>query len=434
MCAQTKFVRPCLLFVLACAICFVAPTAHATTVAVGSCTNFVFFTSIQSAVTAAPAGSTIEVCPGTYYEQVTITKKLTLIGVANTANGTDAAVIMCPTTGPSAGCTAYVTDIGGNSAAAQIFVDNASAVTLSHLTVDGSNNQLSGSPYIVGIYYKNSTGTITDSVVRNQIPPSNAGDQPGGLAINIESSTGSPAVTVTNNSVRNFDKNGISANGPGNGTGGPKVTIKGNTVVGVGATTVTAQNGIQIGYNATGTVENNYVADVNYTPATYTATGILIYGSSGVTVSGNTVESAQSGIYPASVGTDLSADNTTISSNHIGNTTGWDAIDLCSSNNTASSNTIYGASESGIHDDDECVEGDGSTASGTNNTIKSNIVNEACAGILSGSDSTTQDTSNTFMNVTNTIAAGDSCTPLANVKSVGKRKAPRPSPHSTTGK
>ena len=55
-------------------------------------------------------------------------------------------------------------------------------------------------------------------------------------------------VNITNNSVRNYDKNGITVSGPG--TGGPNATVSGNTVVGLGATTVIAQNGIQIGFGA----------------------------------------------------------------------------------------------------------------------------------------------------------------------------------------
>jgi hypothetical protein len=380
------------------------------------------YTTIQAAVTASASGTIIDVCPGAYPEQVVVTKSLTLIGI--TSGASDAAVIVCP----AGGCVQNATDIGGSLAAAQIFVQGATDVTISHLTVDGSNNQLSGYPYIVGIYYQNSSGTITDSVVRNQIPPTGAGDQPGGLGINIESNTGSPAVTVSDNSVRNYDKNGITADGLGNGSGGPVVTVKGNTVAGMGATTVTAQNGIQIGFGATGTVTGNYVTDVNYTPATYTATGILIYGSSGVTVSSNTVESAQSGIYPVSAGPDLSGDNTVVTSNHIGNTMGWDAIDLCSNNNTAESNIIYGTSEAGVHDDDECTEPN-SSASGNGNTIEKNTINEACAGILTGSDATGTYSGNTFLNVTTTMQSGDSCT-LLNVQSQGKHRSLRPAPYS----
>ena len=40
------------------------------------------YTSIQAAVTASPAGSKIQVCPGTYNEQVVINKPLTIDGVS----------------------------------------------------------------------------------------------------------------------------------------------------------------------------------------------------------------------------------------------------------------------------------------------------------------------------------------------------------------
>jgi pectin methylesterase-like acyl-CoA thioesterase len=38
------------------------------------------FKTIHSAVNAAPAGGTVVVCPGTYHEQVVISKPLTLTG------------------------------------------------------------------------------------------------------------------------------------------------------------------------------------------------------------------------------------------------------------------------------------------------------------------------------------------------------------------
>ena len=145
-----------------------------------------------------------------------------------------------------------VTDIFGNPVAAQILVQNA-AVTISHLAVDGANDGMTGcSIDPIGIYYQNASGTITDNAVRNVLlPPALQGCQ-GGLAINVESNTGTPTVTISNNSVRNYDKNGITASGPDTGSPGPNVKVTGNTVIGLGATSVIAQNGIQIGYGATG--------------------------------------------------------------------------------------------------------------------------------------------------------------------------------------
>jgi hypothetical protein len=389
------------------------------------------FLTIQAAVNAVSIGGTVRVCPDTYSEQVTINKNLTLLGIASGTS--DAAVVTVPSGGL---VTNGVVDIFGFPTAAQIFVQNAN-VTVSHITVDGANDGLTDcSIDAIGIYYQNSSGSITDNAVRNVLLPTGLQGCQDGLAINVEANSGTPAVTISNNSVRNYDKNGITASGPGTAGVGPVVAVKGNTVIGLGATTVTAQNGIQVGLGATGSITSNYVADNIYTnppncsPSCTGASGILVYASAGLTVSGNTVESAQLGIVPV---TDPNfggpANGTIIKSNHIGGTQLFDAIDLCSDGNTAQGNVIFGSSQDGIHTDDSC-----SPSTGSNNTVTLNSINEACAGILLGSGTNNTIAPNTFLNVTNTTLAGDVCTPAvgpaANVmeSSATKRLSFRPSP------
>jgi hypothetical protein len=399
----------------------------ASNVAVGLCAAAgTHYLTIQAAVNAVELLSvprTVRVCPGSYGEQVMITGALTLEGIS--AGTSDAAVVETP----SGGLVTNASDIYGNPVAAQIFVQGATGVTISHMTVDGSNDQLvdcSIDP--IGIYYQNSSGSINNNAVRNVLMPSGLQGCQGGLAINVESDTGAPSITISNNSVRNYDKNGITASGPGTG-GGPVVTVSANTVIGIGATGVIAQNGIQIGYGATGTVSSNYVVDDIYTGPIYGSSGILIYASGGVTVSGNTVESTQLGIVPATDPTYGTADGTIIKSNHIGGTQNFDAIDLCSDNNTAEFNTIYGSAQSGIHVDDECLP-----STGSGNTVTSNTINEACAGILLGSGASNTTAPNTFSNVTNTTLAGDVCSPADGVTAnthgalSEKRSSLRPSP------
>jgi hypothetical protein len=389
------------------------------------------FLTIQAAVNAVSGGGTVRVCPGPYPEQVTINKSLTLIGIPSGTS--DAAVVTVPAGGL---VTNGVVDIFGFPTAAQILVQNAN-VTVSHITVDGANDGLTDcSIDAIGIYYQNSSGTITDSAVRNVLLPTGLQGCQDGLAINVEANSGTPAVTISSNSVRNYDKNGITASGPGTAGVGPVVTVKSNTVIGLGATTVIAQNGIQVGLGATGSITSNYVADNIYTnppncsPSCTGASGILVYASEGLTVSGNTVESAQYGIVPV---TDPNfggtANNTIIKSNHIGGTQLYDAIDLCSDGNMAQGNVIYGSSQDAIHTDDSC-----SPSTGSNNIVTGNSINEACAGILLGSGTNNAITPNTFLNVTNTTLAGDVCTPavgaITNVMGSGATKhvSFRPSP------
>jgi hypothetical protein len=224
----------------------------------------------------------------------------------------------------------------------------------------------------------------------------------------VESDSGAPTVSVSNNSVHNYQKNGITAGGPGTG-GGPAMAITSNTVIGIGATPVIAQNGIQIGLGATGKITSNTVADDIYTGGNSAGAGILIYASTSITVSGNSVESTQFGIATITDPTYGPADNASVTTNHIGGTMNFDAIDLCSNGNRTEQNIIYGSqAQSGIHIDDECP-GPGSTPSGTNNIVKNNTINEPCAGLLLGSGTPNTTSPNTFFNVTYTDLAGDSC-------------------------
>jgi len=186
---------------LAIAACLSVQTASASAVVVGTCKNLVTFSTIQAAVNAVPSGSTVNVCPGTYAEQVTITKKLILTGVQA---GTGDASVIVP---PSGGLVQNGSDIFGNPVAAQIFVASTSgAVTVSHLTVDGTGNNLSGcgAPTLEGIYFQNTAGTISGNTVRNQFQTDYAdfGGCQNGLAINVESVTSSNSISIASNSVR----------------------------------------------------------------------------------------------------------------------------------------------------------------------------------------------------------------------------------------
>jgi hypothetical protein len=412
------------------------------------------FNSISAAVAGVVANSTIYICPGTYAEQVVITKKLTLIGVSgnglagSSASGSNNPVVVPP----SGGVVANTTDLypgggtPGEPTAAQILVQTPSGslstpikVSISNIAVDGTNNgDANCGVDLVGIYYQNASGTIDHVTARYQeLPPGYFGCQ-GGLAIYVQSgygSGGTATVVIENSSVHDYDKNGITVDGSGT-----VATVDDNYVVGIGATSLTAQNGIQMSDGARGSIENNIVTDdvyinpsdcdgptVNgYTPPVcYSSTGILLYDSGGtqstpVTISGNTVSNTQGAIVAVTDGNET-ADYNNLSSNKITSTpalspTGvgpipLDSIDLCSDNNTATSNTVLYSSASGVHLDSSCTEPGGS-ASGVNSTATSNTINEACAGVLLGNSGGVQSGTITY-NVVETTATGDTC-PVGN--------------------
>lgn len=425
--------------------CVLGQSAWAATVVVGTCKDLATYPGIQLAVNSVPAGSTIYVCPGTYAEQVMITKNLTLIGVgANGLSGASAVGANNPViVSPAGGVVANASDLyDGSPIAAQIAVISPTItpirVNLSSVAIDGSNNQLTGcGTDLVGIYYQNANGTINETATRFQeLAPNLFGCQDG-LAIYVESgygTGGTATVTIEYNSVHDYDKNGITADGSGT-----VAAITGNYVVGIGATPLIAQNGIQVSDGATGSVKNNTVTDDVYISPEggpyYSATGILLYDSgtlsAGIAVNGNTVSNAQGGIvaYGDSFGT---ADNNVVSSNKVTTSPAagpyqLDGIDLCSNNNTATLNTVFNSSGSGVHIDSSCTESTG--ASGNNTTVTKNIINEGCAGVLlgNGTGNTVGGTGNlnTIYNTVQTTQTGDLC-PTGSPARAKTRLRPQP--------
>lgn len=416
--------------------CLLGQAAQAATVQVGSCkTGLAQYPTIGAAITGAPSGSTIWICPGVYAEQLTITKNLTLEGATS---GNSAGAIIIP---PSAGLTENATDPAPGAApgfpavAAQIAVTGPATVNINHLTIDGTNNQVGcNALLLVGIYYLNANGTISYNSVRSQTTPACPGYQ-NGNGIYVEGGgngqTSTSTTTISYNTVANYQKDGITANGYGDGSAGPASTIEDNVVIGQGPTTGAAENGIQVAFGGSSpltSIKGNTVLDNIWAPDTNSgegdaAAGILVYASSDITISGNTVGSAQFGISVNSDGAQ-SGDGNTITMNKVDGSQVWDGIDLCSNGNQVISNTVDMSANSGVHADDSCTETSG-LSSGSSNTITQNTINTACAGVLVGANAASTTTSpNTYYNDVSEVSSGsDTCTEPTGVGTAATMKA-----------
>jgi len=380
------------------------PPFAASDVTVGTCAGPLTFTSIQAAVTAAPSGSTVRICPGTYAEQVVVTKPLTLRGLR--AGGSSGAVIV-----PPSSLAAVIRLLTTDCVVYQILAQGAQNVNLQNLSVDWLNHDLptatttgscSSPDDVMGILYQNASGMVSNVVTRNQQLPAVPGNQ-AGEGIFVESSGGKSQITVQNSAVHDFQKNGITTNGVG-----ISVQIQNNSVRGSGPNPDIAQNGIQLGYGATGEVESNALSDFVYSGEGFVATGILVVGSRGADLEENIVGNTQGGIATVSIpGSD--ADKTSIHDNWIfGTVSTTDGIDVCSNRNQVLGNMLHNSTEAGVHLDSSC----GGT--GNNNMVEGNTVNEACAGVLEATGETGNNLSqNNFFNVSNTvlISSSNSCSP-----------------------
>jgi hypothetical protein len=288
--------RQWILLLLGSAMVAVSMPAHAKTYEVGSCiASLPKFSTIQAAVSSVPAGSIIEVCPGTYSEQVTISQPLTLRGVV--VNNQDRPVIAPPPNG----LAKNVTSITGEPVAAQVLVENLSPpgnVVLTGITVDGTGAEVQGcsvTAALAGIFYASGvSGTISDMTTRDQNLPS------CGYGIWIENGAGpDQSITVENNSVHDVSWLGIFAlsnQTPSTLT----ATIKGNFV-----------NGLV--YNQTKDIEVNGVSG--------TLTGNVVTGGfQGLTNDGGPVTISGNVVADISIGVGISiGDGSTVKSNQISN-------------------------------------------------------------------------------------------------------------------
>ncbi|MGB7469616.1 MAG: hypothetical protein WBW58_09605, partial [Candidatus Acidiferrum sp.] len=231
------------------------------------------FSTIQDAVNAASPGAIIRICAGNYPEQVNITKPLSLRG----ENG----VVIQPSN-----VTANATGTAsGQAIAAILLVPDVTGVEIRDVIIDGTNSGITEcSPDLIGVLYQNASGDVSRVTVRNvKLSASLNGCQSGSAILVQSGGGGTSVVDIEDSSIHDYQKNGITANEVGT-----QVRIEGNAVTGVGPTTGAAQNGIQIGFGAGGSISRNSVANHIWSPCVslqscdFTADDILVYQSNDV--------------------------------------------------------------------------------------------------------------------------------------------------------
>jgi nitrous oxidase accessory protein NosD len=335
-------------------------------VAIGaaSCTGALTqYNTIQAAVSAAPSGATIEVCPGTYAEQITITTPLTLRGELYTAGNAGAVVVTVPSNYTSGQFT-------------QIDI-KATDVTLINIGVDGTNTLTSCDfgPSLTGILFDSgSSGTLDEVALRNQ----NISNGSGGYCNSGTPVTSSAASTVTveNSSVRNFDGTGISL------TTSTSVTVKATTLAPV-----------YVPLSGSSIIPNCVYANA---PT--------------VVVSSNTTGNCSTGVYVSTTVSGTVSDNTIVGFGTFETGFGFfcfpDCVGITVSGNHIS-NTAIGASmktsgETGaIKFENNAISGTGSGIYlflQPNNTVTGNVITDAGVGVNGVSGNTVS--GNTFRTVT----------------------------------
>jgi parallel beta-helix repeat protein len=240
------------------------------------------YPTVQSAVNAAAAGDRINVCPGTYTEQVTLPAGKDNILLRSVVHWQ--AVIKAPPDNPL------------DLVKAIVRVNGAQGVTILAFTITGPGsggcNSLrygvrvdnGGSADILGNH-------ITD--IRDAPPPPTVSGCQNGVAILVgrqfEMTTGS--ARIIGNVIENYQKNGPTVDNAGS-----HAEIAHNRILGVGPTATNAQNGVQVSRGATAEISHNFIAGNIYTLPDFAASGVLIFQSGVVLADHNTVSANDLGI------------------------------------------------------------------------------------------------------------------------------------------
>jgi parallel beta-helix repeat protein len=226
--------------------------------------------SIQRGIDAASPSDTINVKAGTFTESLSIDKSVVIIGQGDTTILRAAAAIP----------NRFTTSVDNHPI---VFVSGGAKPTIRSMKIDGLGNGNANSRF-EGIAFYNAGGTV-DHVTLTGIRNNPLDGVQSGMAIYANNSDGvSRGLTISNNTISDYQSNGMALSGVGLG-----VDVFGNTLSGAGAASVIAQRGIEINSGASGSVHGNTISG--------NSRGIFSSGSAGVLIEGNDVSgSNESGI------------------------------------------------------------------------------------------------------------------------------------------
>jgi hypothetical protein len=233
-------------------------------------------------------GHVIECSPGTYTEMVTINKSIHLQGKAGEMLNT---FIQAPSTLPAAADQlSNIILVTGNGISAEI----------SGLTIQGPGPTACGSMGR-GIFVRDGAmANIHHNQILNIRDNVFSGCQ-NGIAIQVGRNawTTTGTATISNNLISGYQKGGIVVDNSGS-----SAVITDNTITGAGTTTVIGQNGIQISRGATASLHGNAITGNSFQVAgniyNYCGTGLLLYQSGAVAMTGGNTLSGNDQNYSAS--------------------------------------------------------------------------------------------------------------------------------------
>ena len=240
------------------------------------------YTTIGEAVDNAADNFTVVIGAGVYEEQVVVDGIEGLrIEAAAGADVTIKAPSVVEVTGQSAyygvAVRAVVTVLGGSVDLANVTVDGSFAGD----TTPGSNGD-----EVTGVAYLGAGGAVDNVTVKNTSnsqDPALFGLQHGsGLFVDGTGASGAPSFSMANSTITDFQKTGALIVGV-------TLDFQDNIITGVGATALTAQNGLQLA-RVSGVVDGNTISGIGYSGGTWYSSAMIAYEPTGpLAITGNVV-------------------------------------------------------------------------------------------------------------------------------------------------
>ncbi|MGI8856173.1 MAG: beta strand repeat-containing protein [Thermomicrobiales bacterium] len=364
------------------------------------------FASIQAAVTASSAGGTVNAAAGTFTEQVSITKDLTLTG-----SGSGSTTVKTPAT--------LIADADGKKNIVEFRGSNSN--TMSGFTVSGPVvGGCGGIDTGIAVLGSASLNLSASNVSSIRAEPFQNCQDGEGIHVGTPRHSGTASVghlTATTVAVTDFDKNGVVYTGAG--TGG---SFTDSTITAAGPT-ISAQNGLEVIGGAIVTVTHNTVSNIECNAAScgpdplsqVYATGISTTGAgTGTIVQNNTV-------HDTDVGIDSDGSGKTITGNVLTNNR-FESIFLYQGSATLSGNTITGG-RIGVEvasfgaGNSQTGAADTTNAQGTltNNTISGTTVADIQLQDQDATDTFVPVVTGTGNKITGTVGVNNTTTSAANL-------------------
>jgi nitrous oxidase accessory protein NosD len=350
------------------------------------------FNKVQAAITAGGANAKISVCPGTYTEQLSITKPVKL----SAASGPGTATVAMPS-------TPIVSTMECNTVQSEPQLDEVSICALGTVTITGLDVEaivpLACGDGLNGIFVGEGTLKATNVVVNGASTSRNEdkGCQHGiAIAVGSIEPTEDAHAILKGITVFGYEKNGPTVSGVGS-----TMSVENSTVTGEGPSPYIAQNGIQVAFGAEGTVKSTTVTGNECSlPEVCSSsnledqgTGVLFYEAEvGSSVSSSTLEDNDIGAYYDSTSAMQPAAPEVTFTKDVLTSNRYEGFVLEQGKALLSKDTINGSGDVGI----DLVQYEGQTLKSQSSATHTKVEDQTEAAIKVESDKKPGDKEGTF--------------------------------------